>query len=232
MGGDVEQKLRFCVILAEYGERAVIRGAGLCRDALRHFLLHHDGDGLEALRFQQRRENGGGDVIGEVGAGHGAESAELLLHQRGDVLLQHVSPENFQIGKIPHGDVQNGFQALVHLHRADLPGAETQLLGQRADAGADLQHARRFVHPGLFRNGLGHPRGNEEVLPLGLGKVEAVGSEHRLHHLNIAYIDHTQITAFLRLSYQKKGGFAMALLVCINPESKWYTPGGQTGCTR
>ena len=67
MGGHVEQKLRLGVILAEYGERAVIRGAGLCRDALRHFLLHHDRNAVDRnMALKKSHDDRCGNIIRKI----------------------------------------------------------------------------------------------------------------------------------------------------------------------
>ena len=108
MGGHIEEVLRLRVILAEYGESAVVRRAGLGGDPLGHLLLDHNGDGVEAVRLQQGRENGGGDIVGQIGAGHGAQPGEFLPHQGGDILLQHISPEDLQILEFSYSLSQNG----------------------------------------------------------------------------------------------------------------------------
>ena len=196
MGRDVKQQLRLGIILAEHGEGAVIRRAGPGGNALGHLLLNHDGDGLKAFGFQQRREDGGGDIVRQIGAGHGPEAGQLFRHQLGDAALQDVSPDDFHIVKFPHGQTQNGLQPVIHLHGADLPRPQGKLLGQRADAGADLQHAHIGFHPGFPGDGLRHPGGNEKILPLGFGKMEAMLRQQRLHHLNIAYIYHIKRLSF------------------------------------
>ena len=50
--------------------------------------------------------------------------------------------------------------------------------------------------PGLLGNGLGHPGGNEKILALGLGKVEAVLGKQWLHHLNITHVYHKKKPPF------------------------------------
>ena len=108
MGGYVKQQLRLGVILAEDGEGAVVRRPRLGGDALGHLLLHHDGNGLEAVRFQQGCEDGGGDVIGQVGAGHGPQTGQLLPDQGGNIQLQHIVPHQLHIGAILQCDIQDG----------------------------------------------------------------------------------------------------------------------------
>ena len=108
MGRHIEEKFRLRIVLAENGERTVISGAGLGGDPLGNLFLHHDCHRLEALGFQQGRQNGRGDVVGQVGAGHGPQSAEFLLHQRRHIQLQHIVPDDLQVFKFTHRDVQNG----------------------------------------------------------------------------------------------------------------------------
>ena len=195
MGRHVKQQFRLGIILAEHGESAVVRRARLGSNALGNLLLHHHRHRLKALGFQQGGEDGAGDVIGQVGAGHRAQGTQFLVHQGGDVLLEHIAPENFHIVAALQGDVQDGLEPLVHLHGAHLPGSQGKLLGQRPNAGADFQHAHVFFHPGLPGNGLRHPGRNEKILPLGLGEVKPVDSQQGLHHFNIANIYHA---VFLR----------------------------------
>ena len=176
--------------MAEHRKGAVVLGAGLCRDPLRHLLLHHDGDRLEAPGFQQGRQDGRGNIVRQVGTGHGAQTGQLFGHQFRDIQLQNVLPEDLQILKFPHRLLQNRPQAAVHLHGTDLPCPQTKLLGQRADARANLQNAHIPGHPGCLRDLLRHPGSDKEILSLGFGKVETVLRKQRLHHLNIANIKH------------------------------------------
>ena len=67
---------------------------------------------------------------------------------------------------------------------------QAQLLGQRTDTRADLQHTHILVHPGLAGDGLRNPGSNQKILPLGLGKMEAVLRQEGLHHMNITNINH------------------------------------------
>ena len=152
--------------------------------------MHHDGDGVKAICFQQGREDGGSDVVGQVGTGHGPQTGKFLCHQSGHILVQHIIPDDFQVVKFAYGLFQNGGQALVQFHGADLFGPQAQLLGQRADAGADLQHTGGLVHAGVLGDGFGHPFLGQEVLTLGFGKMETMLCKQRLHNIDIANIDH------------------------------------------
>ena len=120
MGRHIKKDLRLGVLLAEHGKSAVILRTGLGGDALGHLLLDHDGDGLEALRFQHCRQNGRSDLIGQIGTGHGPQAGEFLRHQGGNILVQHIVPDNLQVVKFPYGLFQNGCQPLIQLHGADL----------------------------------------------------------------------------------------------------------------
>ena len=191
MGGDIEQNLRLGVVIAKNGEGGVIGGAGSGGNALGHLFLHHDGDGVEALALQQGRENGRRNIIRKIGTGHGPQALEFLGHQGLHIGLQHVLPDNFQIVKFAHGQLQDGLQALVQLAGHDLPCPQAQLLGQRADAGADLQHAGGAVHARILGDLLGDPGGDQKILALGLGKMEAMGGQKGLHDLDVGYVNHS-----------------------------------------
>ncbi len=108
MGGHIEQQFRHGIVLAEHGEGTIIRGTGGGGDALGHLFLHHDGDGVEALRLQQGGEDGRGNVVRQISAGHGPEALEFFRNKGGNVLLQHVAPEDFQVVEFPHGHGEDG----------------------------------------------------------------------------------------------------------------------------
>ena len=108
MGGHIKQNLRFCVVIAEDGKCGIIGSAGLGGDPLGHFLLNHDGDRLEAFRLQQGTEDGRSNVVGQIGTGHGPQAGKLLCHQCLHIGFQHIIPDNLQIVKFSHGQLQNG----------------------------------------------------------------------------------------------------------------------------
>ena len=190
VGGHIEEDLRLGVKVTEDGEGGVVGGAGFGGDSLGNLLLHHDCDGVEAFRFQQGGKNGGCDVIGQVGAGHGAQTGEFLGNESLYIGLQHILPDDFKIVKFAHSQVQNGLEPLVQLTGHDLARPQTESLSQRADAGADLQHAGGGIYPRVLGDLPGNPGGDQEILTLCLGKMEAMGSQQGLHDLNVGYVDH------------------------------------------
>ena len=60
------------------------------------------------LKILKDHQNGRSNIIRKVGAGHGPQSRETLLHQRRDILLQHIAPQDLQIIEFPHRLLQNG----------------------------------------------------------------------------------------------------------------------------
>ena len=92
MGRHVKQQPRLSIILTKHRKGAVVRRSRLCGDPLGHFLLHHNGNGFKALRFQQRRQNGGSNIVGQIGTGHRPQALKLLRHKPGNILLQNVRP--------------------------------------------------------------------------------------------------------------------------------------------
>ena len=108
--------------------------------------------------------------------------------RRGNVRFQNVTEDNFQIFVARHRLGQHGLERPVDLDRDDLFRVPAQLLRQRPDAGADLQYAARLVHAGFQHDVLRHPALRQEILPLGLGKMESVPREQRLDLVDITKV--------------------------------------------
>ena len=68
--------------------------------------------------------------------------------------------------KFSYGLTQNGFQPAVQLHSAYLFRAQTELLGQRANPGPDLQYASGIIHARFPGDGFRNPGRNQKILPL------------------------------------------------------------------
>ena len=89
------------------------------------------------------------------------------------MLIKQIALKNFrqykdlQVVEFAHGFFQDRLQTGVQFHGADSARPQTQLLGQRADAGADLQNARVSVYTGVLGDALRYPDGSQKVLPLG-----------------------------------------------------------------
>ena len=193
-GGDealwphVEEELGDGVVLAVHREGAVVRRARCGADAQGHLPLDHHRDAGEAFGLDEGGDDGGGDVIGQVGAGHGREAGELLIHQGGNVQLQDVGGEDLYVGAVPQGLVQHRQEGTVQLHRHHLTGRGGQLRSERADAGADLQHAVFRPNAGPFHQSPRYPVLDEKILPHGLGEVKAVSAQQGLDGIEIAEI--------------------------------------------
>lgn len=84
---------------------------------------------------------------------------------------------------------------MIHLDGGHFSGPQCQLLGERADARADFQHAAVLVNAGKFDNLPGNPGRDQKILSFGFGKMKAVPGQKRLHNLDIAQIKH-EMTAF------------------------------------
>ena len=61
-------------------------------------------------------------------------------------------------------------------------------MGQRADAGANFQHAAMLVRAADLGGVAGHPALNEEILPHGLGKAETVARQQFFNCTAVAKI--------------------------------------------
>ena len=187
-GRDGEQQLGVGVVLHQYGERAVLRRAGPGADALRHLFLYQDGETVEAAALHAFGQDGGGDVIGQIGAEDGPQSGEMLLYHLREIQLHGVALDEGEVVRAGHGLPQHGVEAHVQLHRRHLGGAAHQLSRQRADAGANLQHAGALVRTAGVGDIPGHPALDEKILAHGLGKMKAVALQKRLYLPAVAKI--------------------------------------------
>ena len=88
--------------------------------------------------------------------------------------FQNVLQYQLEVLHARHGLGQQGRQALVHLDGHHLGSALGQLLGQHADAGADLQHAPALIDAAGVHDLGRQARIDDEVLSKALGEREIV----------------------------------------------------------
>ena len=167
----VEKNLRLAVVPDGGADGARFPAAGPGADPPGGLLLDHDGDGADGQPvLQQLHQDGGGDVIGEIGTDHHLHPWELVPDQLVEIHLQHVLIDDGDIGIGGQGLVQDGKQAAVDLDADHLFPVLGQLGGEDADAGADFNHP----HAGGGASQLGDAgadRGvDDKILPQGFGK--------------------------------------------------------------
>ena len=112
----------------------------------------------------------------------------MLLYHLGKVQLHGIALDEGEVTGVRHGLPQHGIEPLVQLHRHHPAGPAHQLSRQRADAGADLQHAGLLVRAAGVGDVPGHPALDEKILAHGLGKTEAVALQKRLYLPAVAKI--------------------------------------------
>ena len=161
-------------------ERAIGGGARRSAEPLGDLLLHEHRDALKALRLEQRRDGGRRDVVGQVRADDGRESRELFAHKGWNVGLEDIGGDDLEVIEVRHRLVQNGQQRLVQLDRDDPARTAAELVAERADAGADLQHAVSLPRFARLGDGGGDGGVDEEILPHGLAEMKAVAAQQRL----------------------------------------------------
>ena len=126
------------------------------------------------MGFQQSCQHRRGDVVGQVGADHRGQAVEHFRHQLRQILLQNVSVPDGHVVILRHGLLQDGQQSGVQFDGHHTTGTLCQLLGQGANAGANLQDTAMRICTGGFGDIIGDIRINEEILPHGLGKTKAM----------------------------------------------------------
>ena len=188
LGTHVEEKLGGGVVLAVHREGAVVRRARGGADAQGHLPLDHHCDAGEVIGLDEGGDDGGRDIIGKIGAGHGHHAGEFLVYQGRNVQLQDVGGEDLHVGEVRQGLVQHRQEGAVQLHRHHLLGRGGQLRGEGADAGADLQHAVFWPHAGPLHQSPWDPVLYEKILPHGLGEVKAVSAQQGLNGIEITEI--------------------------------------------
>ena len=120
-----------------------------------------------------RRIRSAGDVVRQVGTDGDGLAAELLGQQSLQIDLQHVVQDELEVVVVGHRLFQQRRQTLVDLDGDDIVRTLAKLLGQHADAGADLKCAPAGADTGGLRNAGADAGVDDEILAeaLGQGKV-------------------------------------------------------------
>ena len=135
VGGDVGGDGGLAIHLHAERQQAEVAGEGA--DALGHLALHGQDQALRgALGLQQVAQQGRGDVIGDVGDHQVARGG----HQLGRVEDEDISLHQAHIGHAAQHFFQRAEQVGIQLHGDHLAGGGSQVAGQAAQAGADLEH--------------------------------------------------------------------------------------------
>ena len=174
------------MILAEHRERPIIAGTGGGADAQGHLPLDHHRNGGKAPGLNEGGEHRRGDVIGKIGTGNGCKAGKLVRHKGGQIQLHGVPRHHLGVGVGGQRLGQNGIEGAVQLNGRYLGRPPGQLHRQRADAGADLQHAGIRACAGGLRDVPGYPALNEKVLAHAFGEAEAVAAQQGADVLFIA----------------------------------------------
>lgn len=173
-GLDAEQQLRLGVIGHGVADCTRIPRAGGSAEALCGLLLHHYGNVPDRQLFlQQAHQNRAGDVVRQVGTDGDGLAAELLGQQSLQIDLQHVVQDELEVVVVGHRLFQQWRQTLVDLDGDDIVRTLAKLLGQHADAGADLKCTPAGADTGGLRNAGADTGVDDEILAeaLGQGKV-------------------------------------------------------------
>ena len=120
--GHLEQQLRRGVILHQQGEGPIVRRARGGADPLGYLLLNQHRQGLKAAAFHHPGQQGGGDVIRQVGAQNGPQAPKVLPHQGRQLLLHHVAPDQGEIGEVRHGLLQHAGVLVRAAGGGNVPG--------------------------------------------------------------------------------------------------------------
>ena len=175
--GQAHDHLRPSQRLGQDGEPPIgLRAAG-GGDPVRHLLLEHQGHGGGLERScEPVDEQGGGDVIGEVGDDPDGKAGRVLGHEGGLVHLHGVGAND---DEPTFGDVderpQQFDEAGIALHRHDLGDAFVQQRArQAAGAGPDLQHGRTLQRAGQAGDLAGEVQVEQEMLAEALVRRETV----------------------------------------------------------
>ena len=149
-------------VLHSQRHRTVRLVAGVSRETLAHFLLHHhehprdEGHGLEQVQHEGRRH-----VVGQIGH-HGRRAVQhrqIVRAQRVGVVHHHP------VGL--HDRLERGEQVAVDFHRADVGAGLDEGQGERAQPRTDLEDLVAFAHAGQTRNSSNRVGVDHEVLAEG-----------------------------------------------------------------
>ena len=171
VGGNIGNDLRLCIVLHCQGQGSVVLSSRGGLHPVRHLLLHHDRDAEKgSAAFKESHDDGGGDVIGQVG-----HHLQRLLRDGGKIQLQDILVDDPYIIVGGQGLFQDGDQIPVDLHGSDLPCGLAEGLGQGADAGADLQNCILLSDLRSPDDLIQHMGVDEEVLAETLFEAEIMG---------------------------------------------------------
>ena len=188
---DLEELFGLAVILQHGGDGTVLLASCLGAKTVGHLGLDHNGDVLKGqARLQESHEDGGGDVVGQIGADRDLPRVEGGLQKLAEIHLHDVGVDHLHhaLGAVLQGVAQDGDEAVVDLHGDDLAVAEGQLLGQDTDTGANLQNGG----VGGIRAGIGdvlhHRDVGEEVLSEFLAEMDIVNGHDVLDGADVGKI--------------------------------------------
>ena len=190
----IEQQLKLGIPRGQHGQQTVVRRSRPGAEPVCGLALDHDRDGVEASGGEKRRDQRRCDVIRQVCAHDRAQAREALGHQLRQIEREHVAKDDLHIRIGGERLGQHGAQPLVQLDRDDLGRALRELLGQAADAGADLEHAGVLVRAGGVGDVGRDPCGRQKILPHGLGKAEIMPREQCADVRRIRQL-HTHLTS-------------------------------------
>ena len=170
--------LHVVVKLRPHARKPARLRAGTRRQAVRDFRLHEDDHRLGRLRdaLDELKENARAGLVGEVRDEEGEVVARAGLDR-----IKRVAREDRERGRVAEGFGEPRRENGVLLDGRDGRAAPQQLLGEDAEAGADLQDARaRLREARRIDDRLQGVAVDEEVLPEDLVGVEAVRETPRL----------------------------------------------------
>ncbi len=159
--GDRTHDLHAAGELGDHGRRSVGAVTWCGGEPLADLALDHGDPAPDAGQLLDRaQEHSGGDSVGEVGddlGGGGVESGEVALHR--------VTPVDGDVAEGSDGVLEGGAQARVDLDDVEVAHTRGDVLGEHAEAAADLEHD---VLTGQLGGAVDHAEDvgvDEEVLP-------------------------------------------------------------------
>lgn len=134
--GQGEDFFNVAVELDGDGEQAVVAGAGLGGDTVGDFSLDHEHGAIDRLLVCDEMEQ---DVRGEV-VGQIADYEEFFvwLRERGEVDVEDVALDDFDMGLGSEAFAEAGREVAVKLNRDKARGTRSEQLGDGGFAGSDF----------------------------------------------------------------------------------------------
>jgi hypothetical protein len=159
--------------LGEHARHAVRGAAGRGRESLPHLPLHHRDPGGDAREVGDRaQDDGRGDAVGQV-----RDDLRGGRVERREVELDGVGEVERRVRMRVERVAQRGLEAAVQLDDVDVRHALGQVLGQDAEAAADLEHHVGRVELGGAGDDVEDVRVDQEVL----AEVALRADAERLH---------------------------------------------------